>query len=128
MVEFIAPTGREDMKTVWLDMMERFYPFPTTTTGEAYFQFDFGFSPYPALFTDYWQYYAAANIGPAYAEPPGTIFWNAQASVGYLFTLDKDWSLDTGIQYGVYGPPWVGALQTLGMKAGLVWSFEVGRI
>ncbi|HEY5039237.1 MAG TPA: hypothetical protein VIJ93_09225, partial [bacterium] len=89
MVEFIAPTGMEDMKTVWLDLMGRFFLLPRSSFGEPYIQGGFGVSPnLKGLFTDYWPDYIGQNYGPgSYQTSPGTIYWTTQVAVGYLFIL-----------------------------------------
>jgi hypothetical protein len=60
-----------------------------------------------------------------YQEPTGTIYWNAQIVAGYVFSLGKDWGLDTGIEYDYFWPPASTPLQTLGLRTGLVFSFSL---
>jgi hypothetical protein len=122
-VEFIAPTGNGDMKTVWLDLMGRFFPLPASSFGEPYLQLGFGFSPYiGGIFEDYWSYYAAQNMGQP--TSPGSFYGTTDVSIGCLFPLGGDWSLDSGIQYDVFWPPTNLLLQTFSLRTGIVRSFD----
>jgi hypothetical protein len=124
LVEFIAPHNVQDMKTIWLDLDGRFFPFELSPLGQPYFQLGLGFSTHLALFPDYWPNYTSQGVYQQYyKEPPGVVYWDAQAVVGYLFTLSKDWALDAGLQYDLFWPPINTPLQTIGLKAGIVWSF-----
>jgi hypothetical protein len=53
------------------------------------------FSPLKSLFRG-----APFSMNPQqyYQEPTGTIYWNVQIVAGYVFSLGKDWGLDTGIE------------------------------
>jgi hypothetical protein len=127
LVEFIAPPNMQDMKTIWLDGVGRFYPFNSSPVGEAYLQLGFGVCPHLGLFPDYWPNYTIQGFGgnQYYQEPPGTIYWNAQIVAGYVFSLGKDWGLDTGIEYDYFWPPASTPLQTIGLRTGLVFSFSL---
>ena len=123
LVEFIAPRGQQDTKTAWLDISEKFFPLRKTSWGEPYAQLGFGFSPYiGGVFEDYWPFYAGQNFGKQ--TPSDTVYWNAQAALGYLFTVQKDLSLDLGVQADLFWPPGDLLLRTLGLRTGLVWSFD----
>lgn len=125
MVEFIAPTGKQDLKTVWLDLIGRACPFPRGFWGEPYFQMGMGVSPYiGGVFENYWPDYAAQEFG--WKTDPGTVYFTQQVAVGTVFSLANDLGLDTGLQYDLFGPPWQGPLSTFGFRAGMVWSFSLG--
>lgn len=125
MVEFLAPTGQQDLKTLWLDVMGRAYPLPVGFFGEPYLQLGVGVSPYlGGIFEDYWPQYAARYLG--WKTDPGTVYFTGQVALGTVLPLDKDLGLDTGLQYDLFGPPWQGSLDTLGFRAGMVWSFSLG--
>lgn len=122
MVEFLAPTGNQDLKTTWLDLMGRFYPLAPSTWAEPYLQLGFGFSPYiGGIFEDYWSHYAAQNLNAPTSS--GSIYLNAQAVLGCQIYLVEDMALDAGFQYDVFWPPSDPFLQTFGFRAGLVRSF-----
>ncbi len=126
LIEFIAPNNGQDMKTIWLDVDGRFFPFKPSDFGEAYLQLGFGVCPHFGLFPDYWPNYASQYNQPLfYNDPPGTIYWDAQAAVGYIFSLGKDLGLDTGIEYDYFWPPADTPLQTFAFKAGVVFSFDL---
>ena len=123
MVEFLAPTGSEDMKTTWLDLMGRLYPLPKSPLGEPYLQLGFGFSPYiGGIFEDYWSRYAATNLGAPTGS--GTVYLATQGAIGFLLSLGEDVSLDAGIQYDLFWPPTNPLLQTYSLRLGLVRSFN----
>ena len=122
MVEFIAPTGNQDLKTTWLDLMGRLYPLAPSPGAEPYLQLGFGFSPYiGGIFEDYWSHYAAQNLNAS--TPSGSIYLNAQGILGFQFYLFGDMTLDAGFQYDIFWPPANAFLQTLSVRAGLVRSF-----
>lgn len=126
LIEFIAPHNGQDMKTIWLDLDGRFFPFKPSDLGEAYLQVGFGVCPHFGLFPDYWPNYASQYNQPLfYNDPPGTIYWDAQAAAGYIFALGKDLGLDTGIEYDYFWPPADTPLQTFAFKTGLVFSFNL---
>ena len=128
MIEFIAPPTIQDMKSVWLDLGAWFYPLPASPLGEVYLQAGFGVSPHLGLFPDYFPNYSSQVYGEKfYKVPPGTIFWDAQASLGYRFTLDKAWALDLGFQWDHFWPPEDRPLDTFGLRLGMAYSFEVGK-
>jgi hypothetical protein len=120
LTEFIAPVNEEDMKTIWLDVDGRFYPFQPSPVGEAYLQLGFGVSPHLGLFLDYWPYLINQST-----DPPGTVYWDTQIVAGYVFSLGKDWGLDTGLEYDYFSAPGNINLQTIGLRTGLVFSFSL---
>ena len=133
LVEFIAspnasiadPTvyQKQDMKTSWLDLTGRFFPLPASPLGEVYFQLGFGVSPHLANFPDYFPNYTSQIFpGPQFSpETSGTLNWDAQASLGYLFNLGGGQGLDLGLQTDTFWPPADRSLQTLGLRAEMVF-------
>jgi hypothetical protein len=128
-VEFIAPHNAQDMKTIWLDLSGRFFPLPASPAGEWYFQLGMGVSPHLGLFPDYWPNYTdQLQAEQFYQVPSGNIYWDAQAALGYLFSLGGYWALDVGAQYDFFWPPLDTPLQTIGLRSGIVLSFDVGKL
>jgi hypothetical protein len=119
LVEYISPTGQADMKSAWVDLTGRFFPFTASGLGQPYWQVGFGFSPFvKGLFEDYWPDYVSHQLNGS--VPSNAIYWNAQTSIGYRFFLSRNWALDTDVQYNLFWPPVTPRLQTLGVETRLV--------
>jgi hypothetical protein len=119
LVEYVAPTGQADMKSAWVDLTGRFFPFTASGLGQPYWQVGFGFSPFvKGLFEDYWPDYVSHQLNGS--VPSNAIYWNAQTSIGYRFFLSRNWALDTDVQYNLFWPPVTPRLQTLGVETRLV--------
>lgn len=128
LVEFIAPTNHEDMKTTWLDLMGRFYPLPQSPLGEAYLQGSFGVCPdVSGLFEDYWTVYFFQVYGHIAAQPPsGQIDWNTRLGAGWLLPLGGPWSLDLQLNTAWFWPPANPLLETYDLGAQARYTFDLG--
>lgn len=123
LVEFIAPNHGQDMKSVWLDLTGRFYPFPQAAWGGPYLEAGFGVSPHLGLFPDYFPNYTTNGKTEQFYPEKGAIYWAAQGSVGWLWNLGGDWGIDTAFQYDYFWPPADRPLRTYSLRAAAVWCF-----